>query len=384
MVMFKYGSPVKGLDFIDRIEHIPIFKSYLDNNQHVMIKAPRRFGKTSLVKHIFEYEKSYSFIYIDIKRATNLYSLSNQILDKAYSFVGIDNFIRESKKAIITLSQTIRKVKLESIGEVTLELLQNEPEEIEFFLHSLDTVNKIAKKKDINIKFVFDEFQDILNLSTDDILDKLRSSIQHHENITYVFLGSIESIMTKIFQSKASAFFHFAAVMKLEGLDIDELMEYVNKEFKKENIKYDEKSIRNMLNFTKGHPDYSIKLLSYLYLRTGRTNETINQELCLTALKETILNTRPYLDELIAKTKTKKNLYEVLSAIANKQKVNLPSSTLYNANVALEEMGLIKNINRGEYEVVDIFLNVLLQQNDDEVLALEDFVSLDLKVENAQ
>jgi hypothetical protein len=260
-----------------------------------------------------------------------------------------------------------------------LNFFENEPEEMDFFLHSLDTVNKIAKKKDINIKFVFDEFQDILNLSTDDILDKLRSSIQHHENITYVFLGSIESIMTKIFQSKASAFFHFAAVMKLEGLDIDELMEYVNKEFKKENIKYDEKGIRNMLNFTKGHPDYSIKLLSYLYLRTGRTNETINQELCLTALKETILNTRPYLDELIAKAKTKKNLYEVLSAIANKQKVSLPSSTLYNANVALEEMGLIKNKTRGEYEVVDIFLNVLLQQDDDEVLALEDFVSLDYK-----
>ena len=47
--MFNTGSPVKGIDFIDRIKHIPLFKAYLDNNQHVMIKAPRRFGKTSLV-----------------------------------------------------------------------------------------------------------------------------------------------------------------------------------------------------------------------------------------------------------------------------------------------------------------------------------------------
>ena len=48
--MFQSGSPVKGENFIDRKKHLPVFKSYLDNNQHIMIKAPRRFGKTSLIE----------------------------------------------------------------------------------------------------------------------------------------------------------------------------------------------------------------------------------------------------------------------------------------------------------------------------------------------
>jgi predicted RNA-binding protein with EMAP domain len=378
--MFKFGSPVKGTDFIDRTNHIPLFKSYLDNNQHVMIKAPRRFGKTSLVKHIFEYQGDYKFIYIDIKRATTLKTLSNQILDKAYSFVGIENFVRQSKEAIITLSKSIRNIKLESIGEVSLELMQNDIDEVEFFLHSLDTAQKIATKKGINIKFVMDEFQDIIYLSKDNILDKLRSVIQHHENITYVFLGSIESIMTKIFQYKSSPFFHFAAVMHLDGLDVDELLEYVQEVFESEKIVYEKHSIKEMLEFLQGHPDYSIKVLSYLYLRTGRTDEKINDELCLKALQEVIISTRPYLDELIAKTKLKKNLYEVLVAIANKTPLTLPSSTLYNAHVALEEMGLIKNIARGEYRIIDVFLEVLLKQDNDELVALDDVVWLDLQV----
>jgi predicted RNA-binding protein with EMAP domain len=376
--MFKFGSPVKGTDF--RTNHIPLFKSYLDNNQHVMIKAPRRFGKTSLVKHIFEYQGDYKFIYIDIKRATTLKTLSNQILDKAYSFVGIENFVRQSKEAIITLSKSIRNIKLESIGEVSLELMQNDIDEVEFFLHSLDTAQKIATKKGINIKFVMDEFQDIIYLSKDNILDKLRSVIQHHENITYVFLGSIESIMTKIFQYKSSPFFHFAAVMHLDGLDVDELLEYVQEVFESEKIVYEKHSIKEMLEFLQGHPDYSIKVLSYLYLRTGRTDEKINDELCLKALQEVIISTRPYLDELIAKTKLKKNLYEVLVAIANKTPLTLPSSTLYNAHVALEEMGLIKNIARGEYRIIDVFLEVLLKQDNDELVALDDVVWLDLQV----
>ena len=90
----------------------------------------------------------------------------------------------------------------------------------------MDTVNKIAVAKDINIKVVFDEFQDITNLYDKNILEILRSVAQHHENITYVFLGSIESIMTEIFESKISPFFHFASVIKLDGLDIDELFLY--------------------------------------------------------------------------------------------------------------------------------------------------------------
>lgn len=53
--MFKTGSPVTGKDFIDREKYIPIFKACLDNGQHTTIKAPRRFGKTSLVKHVLEH-----------------------------------------------------------------------------------------------------------------------------------------------------------------------------------------------------------------------------------------------------------------------------------------------------------------------------------------
>ncbi len=374
--MFKFGSPVMGDAFIDRTKHIPIFISYLDNNQHIMIKAPRRFGKTSLVKHIFEYKKKYEFIYIDIKRATSLKSLTTQILDKAYLLVGIEDFMRKSKKSLLGLGKSIRTIKLEHIGELTLELIEQDADEIELFLHSLDTVDKIAKKKNINIKFIFDEFQDILRFGNDLILEQLRSVTQHHENITYVFLGSIESIMTKIFQKKASPFFHFTEIIHLEGLDVDELYDYVCELFDKEFINYEQDSIKEMLYFLGGHPDYSIKVLSYLYLRTSRTKELVNKSLCLEALEHNILNTRPYLEELISKTKLKKHLFEVLSAIANETQIELTSSTLYNAHVDLEDMGLIKNVSRGKYKVVDIFLKVLLCQTNDEKLAIKDSLQI--------
>ncbi len=366
--MFKTGSPVKGIDFIDRVQHIPIFEAYLNNTQHVMIKAPRRFGKTSLVKHVIENSDKYSFIYIDIRRATSLKSLSNQILDKAYSFAGVDNFIRKSQESMFSLLKIVQGIKLGDIAEITLEYIDKESDEVELFLHSIDVVESIATKKDINIKLIFDEFQDIIKLTNIAILEQLRSVAQHHENITYVFLGSIESMMTQIFEDKKSPFFHFARVMPLGGLDVKELENYIFQEFDKREISYEKKAINKTLVFLQGHPDYSMQVFQSIFFRALLNPQTIDNELCVSVLKEVILENRAYLDELIQKTKTKKHLYKLLSSIANNEPNDIPSKTLYNSHIALEEMGLIRNIGRGKYEIIDIFLNVLLRQSDRNML----------------
>lgn len=373
--MFKTGSPVKGNDFIDRKKHLPIFKAYLQNNQHVMIKAPRRFGKTSLVKQVFEHEKSFNYIYVDLRRATNLTSLANQILEKAYSFAGVENFMEQFKKSITGLLKTIQSIKIEDVGEITLQHLENGvKDEREYFLHSLDVVEKISLKKELYIKFVLDEFQDILRISDDFILEQMRSVIQHHEAVTYVFLGSIESIMTKIFSSKSSPFFHFARIMSLEGLDIDELYEYTKEVFEKQNIKFDD-SLLKMLQYLQGHPDYSAQILQALYYK-GIIEElkSIDYDVCLEVLTQVILENRAYLEELISKTKQKKHHYEVLHSIANGYSIELSSKSLYNIHSSLEEMGLIKNQQRGKYSINDIFLEALLQQKDEGLLFQAHFI----------
>jgi hypothetical protein len=311
-----------------------------------------------------------------LRRATNLSSLANQILDKAYSFAGIDNFYEQFKKSITTLLKTIQTIKVDDVGEVTLQHLENGVEdEREYFLHALEVVEKISLKKDLNIKFVLDEFQDILRISDDFILEQMRSVMQHHETVTYIFLGSIESVMTKIFSSKTSPFFHFARIMTLEGLDIDELYDYAQDVFKKQNITFDDTFLK-MLTFLQGHPDYSAQVLQALYYKTlVEEIKTIDNHVCLEVLTTVILENRAYLEELIAKTKQKKHHYEVLHSIANSYSVELSSRTLYNVHTSLEEMGLIKNISRGKYTINDIFLEVLLQQKDEGFLLEEQLLN---------
>jgi len=377
--MFQSGSPVKGKDFIDRKKHLPLFKSYLDHNQHIMIKAPRRFGKTSLIKHIFEYEKKYEFIYIDIRLHHTLESLGKHILDKAYAFVKIENFIRQTKNSLLNLLKSIKTISIPDIAEVTVDMVSKESDPIELFIHALDVVEKVAQSKDINIKVIFDEFQDIVGLYDKSILETLRSIAQHHENITYIFLGSIESIMTQIFESKSSPFFHFASVIQLEGLDIDELFEYTTEQFDTNNITYDKEVLYRTIQFLEGHPEYSAKVLQTLYINATLAKKPIDLSASLEAISFRVCENRAYLDELISKLKAKKHHFEVVYNMANNLKSNIGSATLYNTHVSLENMGIIKKVQKGEYALVDIFLKILLQQREDAMVSLDGKLDIELE-----
>ncbi len=369
--MFQSGSPVAGEDFIDRKKHLPLFKAYLDNNQPIMIKAPRRFGKTSLVKQIFDYEKKYEYIYIDIRLHHSLETLSNQIVNKAYEFVKIKNFINQAKNSLLNLLQSIKTLSIPDVAEVTIDMLSKERDPVELFIHSLDLVDTIASSRGINIKVIFDEFQDITKLHDQNILEVLRSIAQHHQNITYVFLGSLETIMTNIFENKSSAFFHFASVIQLEGLDVDELFEYTLQQFDSKKIVYDKGNLYKTICFLEGHPEYSAKVLQTLYINATLEKKKIDINSCLDAISFRVIETRAYLDEIISKLKSKKHHFEVVYNIANANKSKIASATLYNTHVSLADMGIIKKVEKGQYKIVDIFLKILLQQDDDSMVSLD-------------
>jgi len=366
--MFKTGTPVTGKNFIDRKEHLPLFKTYIDHNQNIMIKAPRRFGKTSLVKHLLENKKEYHYIYIDINIVSNLKEFADKILDSAYSLSNIDNFVQRAKHSLYDLIKSIKGIdsSITDLIDISIEFNQTDDSKIDgvaYYLHALDVLNATAIKKNINIKCVFDEFQDILKIASNDILDKTRSVLQHHTNVTYIFLGSIESIMTKIFESKSSAFFHFAKIIALPPLDINELYQYAHNIFSKKNIICD--NLFEYITFLGGHPDYSMQFLQKVYINALAYNILhIDNSMMHNFMLETISDNKAYLGELITKTKTKKHHLEVLTALAKNSKVNIESKTLYNVRSSLEDMGIIKNIAQGEYIIVDLFLNFILRYGD--------------------
>ena len=64
---FKYGGVVSGEFFYNRVDDVKRIKADIQNGNNLIIYAPRRYGKTSLIiKILSELEKkSINTIYID-------------------------------------------------------------------------------------------------------------------------------------------------------------------------------------------------------------------------------------------------------------------------------------------------------------------------------
>lgn len=372
--MFRTGVPVKGQDFLDRKKHLPTFRRHLENNQPVMIKAPRRFGKTSLIKQVFEHEGGYEYIMCDLRRAVSLKKLSEDIIDKAYAIAGVEGFVMNALikggSALLELFRKLKSAKIEHIGEITLEQLQVQTDDIELFLSALDTADKVGSKLKVNIKIVLDEFQDILVLADESILNRLRTVAQHHENLTYIFLGSIESIMTKIFEKKASPFFHFAQIMQLPPFDVGEIVEAAKERLGAIGInQFGE--LDRMIAFYNGHPDYTIQALQLLYNKVVVDEiKTIEFGLLQEVMLDVASNNGAYVEELISMAKKKKHHINVLHSIATDTPSGLDAKSLYQVRTSLEDMGLISKIEKGRYIINDILLLYVLMGKD--ALLLED------------
>jgi len=95
--MFKSEMSVYRKDFIDIKQHILKFNTYINNNKHIMIKAPIRYRETSLIIHLFKINK-YDKTYIDIKRAISLQSLAQQIINEVELFLYAINVIENIAK----------------------------------------------------------------------------------------------------------------------------------------------------------------------------------------------------------------------------------------------------------------------------------------------
>lgn len=80
---FYFGSEVYDNDFCNRTEDLNELQKDINSGLNVLLYAPRRFGKTSLIKKLqtkLLKDKNYIFIYFDFFRFPVLTSLFKNIL----------------------------------------------------------------------------------------------------------------------------------------------------------------------------------------------------------------------------------------------------------------------------------------------------------------
>lgn len=364
--MFDYGKPVRGENFFDRSKMKRVISQLLSNDIDFMIKAPRRYGKTSLVLELLGDTKH---IYLDFRQVPRLSLIPEQLIDQAYGLLGIKGFFLKASSNVLSL---IKEVKL--LGKVNIEVVEfgaeivlgstNKVSSCEKMVDALNIVDKIGESLGKKITIVYDEFQDIKRLSCEDgnILEVLRGTLQHKRFIHSIFLGSIESIMTEIFESKKSPFFNYCRKMSLEPFDVKELNIELIEAFKKKKIIFtDDKILISILNRLGGHPANTMLTMQTLYfLMLEEKRELIKESDVMEAFERAYFEQLDLVTQYISEMKTKKHYHDVMYRIANKEDHVLTPQALYKVRKGLLEMGFLVQTDRDMYLIADSFLDEYL------------------------
>ncbi|MCP4155811.1 MAG: ATP-binding protein, partial [bacterium] len=193
---FKYGRVVFAEDFCPRPVLEKQLKSYIASAQNVLLEGERRTGKTSLVYESVRNLDKYRLLYIDILEIKTTDDLCRRIVKAIASMERKGGFAAKLFKSLAHLKPAMSFDPLTGAPSFSLDAsVKFTPDSIEGLLDLIKTVGEGKK-----LVVVFDEFQDILNLKdASAALAILRSKVQFHTDIPYIFAGSVRNQMDEIF-----------------------------------------------------------------------------------------------------------------------------------------------------------------------------------------
>ncbi len=307
MIPFKSGMFVEGKDFCGRTLELETLKTHILSNARVCVQGERRIGKSSLILETIREIPKRQALYIDLLGVKSENDICRRVISGILSFGKSDSFIMKMMKAFASLRPSLSIDPLTnqpSLGIATATKLP--PQIIE---KTLDIIKELK-----NPVVVFDEFQDIFNISSpDDITAILRGKIQSHNKICYIFSGSVRNKMFEIFNSPDSPFFKSAITLDIGPIEEKLFARYIKNKFATGKRVIGHEIIKAIFKLAYDIPG-DIQRLCYAIWEVSSYGETITQQHIPIALENIYaMNKRMY--EVLVPTLSEQQLI-CLKAIA--------------------------------------------------------------------
>ncbi len=358
---FPVGKPVRGGDFVGRSGEVAEILKIVDAGQSVVLSAPRRFGKTSIIIAVLSELKKRRVLtgVVDIFDILSREDLAERIVETT-----LENERFPVRKLLAKLKQNIasaiRSVELKQVidrYEFILGFGDPETDENALLSDALDFPEAYAKRAGKPMVFVYDEFGDLLKLDGAPLLKKMRARFQYQQNVTYIFSGSQESLMSRLFSGSGGAFFKFGRVFEVGPISEQAFGRHIERRFGKVGLSIERPVIDNILSKTQGHPYYTQLLCQLVYLESKGEKETVTPsdiELCYGRM---LLLENSYFDQLWSELMERKNHLIVVAEIAaGGNPYALSSLTRQNVHRVLSSLidsGHVRRINKGSYQLIN-------------------------------
>jgi hypothetical protein len=271
---FSFGALALDDSFADRESELAELTSDIRNGQDVVIFAPRRCGKSSLVwraAHALAGERAL-VAQVDLMTTPTKESLAAALAKSIYEQIA-SPLERVREKALapfrgLSVQPTINVNPDDGSFSFGFGIAQR-PAEIDATLERLlELPAELGSARGRRTALVMDEFQEIVDI--DSGLPKLlRSVFQRQPEVAHVYLGSKHHIMERIFNDANEPFWRSAKSIELGNIPVEPFAAFIVERFQSGGRGVDDGVVGEALARTDGHPYATQELCYFLWEQTG-------------------------------------------------------------------------------------------------------------------
>ena len=363
---FRFGPLALDEAFTDREAELESLVADARNGQDVVVFAPRRYGKSSLVWRVAQelVKQDVLVAQVDLMRTPTRDRLAAKLARTIHEDLASRLWNAKERLKVfagLRLNPTITVNPNDGTVSFSFDARAAD-EDIDATLEELLTMlGRIASDRARRVVLVLDEFQEVIDIDPN-LIKLMRSVFQEQPEVAHVYLGSKRHMMRRIFSDENEPFWRSAKQMELDVIAPDLFAPYAIARFEETGKKLDPGVCERALELTGGHPYATQELLYFLWEET-----TLDRALDAT-LRAEHSHFSLLWDGISGAQK------RVLQALAQEQPGrplsggyqrthSLPATpTVQTALSALERAEVVRRVGRGEYRIAEPFLTEWVQR----------------------
>jgi hypothetical protein len=240
---FVYGEVVPDASFADREAELDRLTGDLAAGQKVFLISPRRYGKSSLVRHALAVLSRRAALTVDV--TVSSYSSYVAFLEGyARALAGVESQWQRARAWLLdAITSTRPEVRYEpkdtGLGRLSVAFPA---------VHTARDVNRLANEvfalpgrlaadRKRLIVIALDEFQAVTGFDGGTAVEHaIRAAAQHQRQVGYVFAGSEPSLMERMISPKRP-FYKAGPVMRLQKIPADVFADWIEARFAKSGLR---------------------------------------------------------------------------------------------------------------------------------------------------
>lgn len=356
--------------FCDREKETETLIDALRNGSNVTLMAPRRIGKTGLIRHVFGQmkakDKRVQCFYVDIFPTKTFAQMVRFMADAIIGRLDTpsQSVKRKLNNFVASLRPTLTPDPVTGMPSFSFSVVQENARE------TLNHVFQYIKESEQQCYIAIDEFQQISQYSEIGADAFIRSIIQFVPNVHIIFSGSQQHLLADMFMSPQHPFFNSSQIVTIGEIERSKYHDFANKFYKRQGREMSSEVFSYLYNMVDGQTWYVQKILNRLY-------RSPKEALCTEAVDRVVA-------DIIAEQETNyqssynlmtENQSLLLTAIAKEGEVSAPTShdfisqyrlpapsSVKMALKTLKEKEFVYQRPGGEYLVYDRFFAVWLKR----------------------